>query len=476
MMALGWIEEEFATLDLGDKRLHKRAATIVEQISSMADSPPDACQDSSSLEATYRFADNAKAEPKVILEAHHAATIERICQRETVILAQDTTVIDLTKPKRQVEGSGPLETNSKFGFFFHPLYAIDSDGIPLGLVDEIIWIREPIRDDLSREERKAIRRQDAYEEKESCRWLEMFQSGEQIARANPETHFIHVADSESDIYELFLEVEDQADNHDFVLRAGQNRVTVGKDEQLATVNDLLTTCSVLAEREVNVSQRFSMIENETRTRRKARDARVAKLSIRATVVTLQGPSRPGGRLPSVTLNVIEAVELDPPEGEDAIRWVLITSLPIDSIVQVEQAIQYYAKRWGIELFFKTLKSGLGIEKLKYETIERYLTAAALMFVVAWRVEHIKEAARIDGSASCEKYFEANEWKPAYMVAKKTKQLPAKPPTMGEFTLMLAKLGGYQNKKHQGPAGSTTIWRGLRKLEAYRDAYLAFGLP
>lgn len=475
MMALQWIEDEFATLNLGDKRLNKRAAIMVEQISSMADSPPDACQDSSSLEASYRFADNSKAEPKVILEAHHAATIERIRQRDTVILAQDTTVIDLTKPQCQVKGAGPLETNNQSGFFFHPLYAIDSDGIPLGLVDEVIWIREPIRDDLSRKERKAIRRQDAYEDKESCRWLEMFQSGEQIARANPETHFIHVADSESDIHELLLEIEDQAENHDFVLRAGQNRGILSKDGQLATVNDLLSTCSVLAEREVNVSQRISMIENETRARRKSRDARIAKISIRATQLTLQGPSRPGGRLPSVTLNVIEAVELDPPDGEDAIRWVLFTSLPIDSIVQIEQAIQYYARRWGIELFFKTLKSGLGIEKLKYETIERYLTVAALMFVVAWRVEHIKQAARVDGSASCEKYFEANEWKPTYMVANKSKGLPQNPPTMGEFTLMLAKLGGYLNKKNQGPPGSTTIWRGLRKMEAYRDAYSAFGM-
>jgi hypothetical protein len=46
--------------------------------------------------------------------------------------------------------------------------------------------------------------------------------------------------------------------------------------------------------------------------------------------------------------------------------------------------------------------------------------------------------------------------------------------MQEFTLLLAKLGGYLNKKGQGPPGSKTIWRGLRRLEAYREAYEAFG--
>ena len=475
-MALQWIEEEFTSLQLGDKRLNKRARIMTEQLASMAESPPDRCQNASSLEAPYRFANNPKVQPKAILDAHYTASIARARQCETVILAQDTTIVDLTKPSCQVQGAGPLEANNKFGFFLHPLYAIDSKGIPLGMVDEVIWVRETIRDDLSRQERTALRRQACYEEKESYRWLEMFQSGEQIARANPQTHFIHVADSESDIYELFLEINDQAENHDFILRAGQDRAVVSKKDQSATVDDLLSTCAIRAEREVNVSERTSKIQNETRPRRKSRDARMAKISIRATEVNLRGPERPGGRLPSVNLNVIEAVELDPPEGEDPIRWVLFTSLPIESIIQIEQAIEYYALRWGIELFFKTLKSGLGIEKLKYETIDRYLTASSLMFVVAWRVEHIKMAARLDGTASCEKYFEAAEWKPVYMVSKKSKNLPAQPPTMAEFTVLLAKLGGYLAKKGQGPPGSMTLWRGLRKLEAYRDAYVAFGGP
>jgi IS4 transposase len=475
-MALQWIENEFASLDLGDKRLDRRAKIITQHLSSMADSPPDSCQNASSLEATYRFANNPKVQPEAILDAHYTASVARLRRCKTVIFAQDTTIIDLTKPQCQVKGAGSLEANNKFGFFLHPLYAIQSNGIALGMVDEVIWVRETIRDDLSPKERAALRRQACYEEKESYRWLEMFQSGEQIARANPQTHFIHVADSESDIYELFLEINDQAENHDFILRAGQNRAIVGPPDQSTTIDDLLSTCAILAEREVNISERTAMIQNETRPRRKSRDARMAKISLRATQANLRGPERPGGRLPSVKLNVIEAVELDPPVGDEAIRWVLFTSLPIDNIIQVEQAIEYYALRWGIEMFFKTLKSGMGIEKLKYETIDRYLTATSLMLVVAWRVEHIKMAARLDGTASCEKYFEASEWKPAYMVAKKSKNLPKQPPTMSEFTTLLAQLGGYLAKKGQGPPGSMTLWRGLRKLEAYRDAYMAFGIP
>ena len=46
--------------------------------------------------------------------------------------------------------------------------------------------------------------------------------------------------------------------------------------------------------------------------------------------------------------------------------------------------------------------------------------------------------------------------------------------MTEFIELLATLGGYINKQGQGPPGSKTIWRGLRHMEAYRDAYLVFG--
>jgi IS4 transposase len=474
MMALQWIEEEFSTLDLNDKRRERRARIIVEQLSTMADSTPDACRDNAALEATYRFADNAAISPEAILVSHRQAAISRSAACDMVILAQDTTVIDLTKPKLQVKGAGPLESNDKFGFFFHPLYAISEQGVPLGIVDHVTWVRDPIRDDLTRSERAAQRRQACYEEKESYRWLEMFQSGEQIARANPQTHYVHVADSESDIYELFLEIESQAENHDFILRGCQNRSLVQHEDAPDSIDKALARCEILSECEVNISERTSMISDETRPRRKSRSARIATVGIRATTVTMRGPSRAGGRLGNVTLNVVEAIELDPPEGEESIRWVLFTSLPIETIIEVQRVVSRYSLRWGIELFFKTLKSGLGIEKLKYETIERYLTASSLMLVVAWRVEQIKVAARVDGDASCEKYFESAEWKPAYMVAKKTRVLPPTAPTMEEFVLLLAKLGGYLKKKGQGPPGSTTLWRGLRKLEAYRDAYIAFG--
>ena len=195
--------------------------------------------------------------------------------------------------------------------------------------------------------------------------------------------------------------------------------------------------------------------------------------MRASQVTIRGPARLGGKLSDVTLNVVEVVEQDPPAGEEPIRWVLFTTLPIDSIPALQRVISTYTQRWQIELYFKTLKSGLKCEKLKYETLDRYLTAFAFLMIVGFRVEYLKGAARQDSAASCEKYFSADDWQPAYYVWNDGGELPAEPPTIGEFMLLVAELGGWQRKKSQGPPGSMTIWRGIRRMEAYADAFRAF---
>jgi hypothetical protein len=471
-MVAAWVTEELESLELGDERRERRARRMVDELAQICESQPEAAKSKATLKANYRFINNPKNSPEAILDAHNQASIQRTAAHDYVVLAQDTTVVDLTKPNRQVEGAGPLESDDKRGVFVHPLYAMTEEGLPLGIVDQAIWTREEITTDLDEAEKCQLRKQAAYEEKESSRWLEMFQSGEQIARANPGTHYTIVGDSESDIFEMFAEVGDMAANCDFVVRACQNRSVI--DCGGATnIDEALATADIQATTEATISERIAKVPGETRARRKSRSARVAEIGVRAREVTIRGPVRPGGRLPDVKLNVVEAVELDPPAGEEPIRWVLLTTLSIDSIAQIQRVISTYSVRWNVELYFKTLKSGLNIEKLKYETLDRYLTALSLLMIVGWRVEYLKGAARHDPDASCEKYFSREQWLPAYVVHTDGGALPSQPPTIMEFMLLVAELGGWQRRKSQGPPGSTTIWRGLRRMEAYADAFQAF---
>jgi len=471
-MIAAWVTAELASLDLGDKRRKKRAAIIVDQLAQICESQPDAAKSKAALKANYRFVHHPENSPEAILDAHNQASIQRTAEQGSVVLSQDTTIVDLTKPNRQVQGAGPLESDDKRGVFLHPLYAMTEEGLPLGIVDQVIWTRDKINTDLTKKEKAQLRRQTAFEEKESSRWLDMFQSGEQIARANPGTNYTVVGDSESDICEIFAEVGDLPENCHFVIRGCQNRAVMSCADA-ANVEEALAAAEIQFTSQVNISERASKIVGETRPRRKSRSARLAEIGVRAREVTIRGPERPGGRLPNMTLNVVEAIELDPPVGEEPIRWVLFTTLSIDSITQIQRVISAYSIRWNIELYFKTLKSGLKIEKLKYETLDRYLTALSMLMIVGWRVEYLKGAARHNPNASCEEYFPREEWQPAYLVHTDGGDLPSEPITISEFMLMIAELGGWQRKKSQGPPGSTTIWRGLRRMEAYADAFQAF---
>jgi hypothetical protein len=483
MLVPQWIEEEFANVSFGDARLDKRLKVCVAEAECFGESPPERSKSKSSLKATYRFASNQKVGMDQILREHNESSIARCVGKRRVYLAQDTTEFDLTKPNQQVHGAGTLGTNSRFGFFFHPLYAIDQDGLPLGVVDQVVWTRDPASLEFSSKEREAFRRRACYEEKESSRWLEMLQSGEQIARTMPETQFVMVSDSESDLLELFGEADDLADNFDFIIRGfREHNITsaldVGTQEVIAApnVDEAFKQAKARFEITVEVSSRDApvMPDDKNRKRKQARPSRQATLSVRTIQTTLKGPRRPGGdSLKDVTINIVQSIEENPPPGEEPICWVLYTTLAIDSIEETKEVLDGYQMRWSIEEFFKTLKSGMKVEDMKYEELSRYSVAFAILLVVGWRVEYIKRAARTDPDASAEKYFEPYQWIAVVVFVTKKRPDPAQPPTMSEFISLIAQLGGYINKKSQGPPGSITIWRGMRQFDTITQAYKTF---
>jgi hypothetical protein len=74
------------------------------------------------------------------------------------------------------------------------------------------------------------------------------------------------------------------------------------------------------------------------------------VTVQAAHVTLRGPQRPGKKLADVAVHAVLVREVDPPPGEEAIEWLLVTSLPIDTVEAVLRVIEYYCCRWQIEMF------------------------------------------------------------------------------------------------------------------------------
>src|SRR5205823_4195095 len=89
-----------------------------------------------------------------------------------------------------------------------------------------------------------------------------------------------------------------------------------------------------------------------------RERRTATLEVRSSKLELRGPPRPGGRLENHEGNVVWAQEVDPPAGQQAVHWVLLTDLPVGSLEQCLKVLAIYACRWLIEEWHKALKTGL----------------------------------------------------------------------------------------------------------------------
>ena len=62
-------------------------------------------------------------------------TVERIRAHAVVIVAQDTTEIELVR--RQERVGGPLNDDSRYGLYVHPLLAMTAERVPLGVVAKV---------------------------------------------------------------------------------------------------------------------------------------------------------------------------------------------------------------------------------------------------------------------------------------------------------------------------------------------------
>ncbi len=466
------LADEVRGAHFGDRRLTKRLGKIIDHFGAKPNlSIPAATNGRAEMEAAYRFFDNPKVTPDAIVQPHLAATYERIGQSDVVLLVQDTTEVDLTRPNQQVTGAGPIECEARWGAFYHPLVAFDPNGLPLGTVWSKSWTREDIETELTTDEKRKRRLKTPIEEKESIRWIEGIRAAREVADRCPQAQCVCVADSEADIYELFA--EPRCTRHpselQLLVRACQDRALRDCEKHLV---DAVRATRCRYRGSVDVSRRQPKTTVESRQRRTQREARIAEVEVRATTVTLRPPRRPDRKLPDVTVNVVLVEETHPPQGQTPIQWILITTLPIDAAEQVRTVVEHYCIRWQIEVYFRTLKSGCRIESRYFERLGRLLNCLAVYSIVAWKVLYLCRLSRECPDLDCEVVFSPSEWKSVFMTVRKAEP-PAKPLRLNEVIRMVASLGGYVIRKSTQP-GTKTLWIGLQRLHDLSTAWQSFG--
>jgi hypothetical protein len=398
-----------------------------------------------------------RASPPKILAPHIAATVRRMRavageEKKVLLAASDTVFIAYSHPV--VTGIGPIGKDNKGGrgLVMHNILVMTTEGVPLGLVHQNIWARDEVPEERRQEKIERLQ-QTALEEKESFKWICGLRDARQHTPQGAKV--VMLCDREGDFYEHLAEAQEHKDN--YVIRARVDRRLVQEDnEGHERMHEAIAAAEELGTMEVVVPGNGK------------RKTRTATVGIKATKVTIKPPQRRGQAKDSasseeITVRLVAATEIStPPEGEEAISWVLLTNMMVPDFEAAKEKVLWYSKRFVIETFHKTLKSGLKVEDCRLETGERLARHLTLCSVIAVRLMNVAYLAREQPELPATVAFAPEELEAMHVLTREGVP-PKQPPTLKEAVRMVAKLGGHLGRKRDGDPGMTVMWRGWLQL-------------
>lgn len=423
---------------------------------------PAAMPTSAELEGAYRIINNPHVTFDELIESQARVTAARAQRAGRVLAIHDTTPCSF--PHMDPRELGYL-TTGKAGFPLHLSLVIDAQQWrrPLGIVHAEALYRP------KRSSKKAKRRSRTKPEpREFDRWQRGMTATSLALKECDEV--IHVADCETDSYELFANQVEAGERFVFRMRVADRRGRSADAEEgsWTTVRQLARSCEGMLEREVPLSARK---KNKLANQGKAhppRNRRIAKLRFAATTVVLPRPQRLRDPLPkTLTLNVVHVLETDPPEGEHPVEWVLYTTEPIDTPEQVADVVDMYRARWTIEEFNAALKTGCAYEARQFETRDALLTLLAISLPVASEMLWLRSRARTEPEAPASDVLTTTQLQ--VLRAMGRSPLPENP-TVRDALLAVAALGGHV--KANGEPGWKVLYRGMSTLIDYHAAWVA----
>jgi hypothetical protein len=368
------------------------------------------------------------------------------------VAAQDTTEINFKDRDRRRKGLGPAGDGQTPGFFCHAMIAIDADeDTVLGVVHAHTWTRS--------RKRVAARRSRDIEDKESFRWIDASRIAADLL--SEAAQLIVVGDREFDIYSQFVRVPPGAH---LIVRAAHDR-RLADDERLF---DAPSDWRELGAMDVHVPPS-----------RPGDPGRTAQVQVKAGRVCIIKPRHGAATDPrSVTLTYLEVSETNPPKGKTAIRWRLLTTLPVagepDAFAAAQEVVRLYRLRWRIEQLFRATKSdGLALEETQVTQANRLFNLAAIALVAAARIIQLVDAR--DGSsrpatdvADQDVIAAARLIGPTLERNTARQKNPHQQGSLAWLSWIVARLGGWNC--YYKPPGPKTMRSGWDKLAAMATIY------
>lgn len=433
---------EFKDLLLPDQRLVHRVRRFVESAwRSPGETFPEMLQEVSQLEGAYRLVNNDRVTFSALQAAHAAKTVARARASNEVVVVHDTTEIET--PYLDGTEVSYLKTG-RLGYQAHISLAIairpSSPPRPFGvLCAQASFQPRPPRSSGKKQSRNGwatARSQD----KAYLRWFRGIETSAEALEAVP--NVIHVADREADSYPLFHKVQQLG--HGCVIRLRTDRraklVDDGIDEEWSLLGKLAAEMEGSFECSVPLSKRGNKAAPAQLKRHPPRESRGAVLHYSAERVLLKKPHYQPAALPeSLELSLVRVWEPAPPEGEEPVEWLLLTTEPCENPAEIMRVVDIYRARWVIEDFFKALKTGCAIESRQFETRHALLNTLALFLPIAVHLLWLRTCARDMPDAPATEVFTPLQLE----VLKHTsyRKMPAKP-TVHQAMWSLAGLGGH----------------------------------
>jgi hypothetical protein len=436
-----WAKDNFAGCRLGDNRRTQRLIKVAQQVAEHpATSLPKIGASWGGVKSLYRLLDRPEATLASVTATHR----RRVTQRQgRFLILSDTTHVTFSG-RRKMKGSGPIGPGVGQGYLLHSGLLIDADNDSLiGLAGQVSHVRTTRRGSQNASQR-------AKRWRESEMWIELF---EQVGPPLVDSQYIHVCDSAADNFEAFGTLRQLG--CDFVIRVGRpHRRVITPDQRKIPLSEYTSELPELGQYELHLS------------RGNGRRARTVTLRVSGGALQLPLPRHQSPRMRgfngSISMYVVVVEEIHPPRGVEPIRWVLLTTLPVETFEVAWEVIGFYENRWLVEEWHKALKTGCALEDRQLQSVDRLLPLTGVLSVVAVLLVQLKTLARNAGETPAATIVPSIGIK---MLAAKG-QLHSDHPTIYEFWRGVAKLGGFLGRTGDGEPGWQTLWRGWQELHQF----------
>jgi hypothetical protein len=376
-------------------------------------------------------------------------TAEIVGEDDVVLCVGDTTFLDYGSIVAKKEGYGPIGKGGN-GLILHSALAIEPmNGQSIGLLWQKLWNREskqkPPKNETPTQKKKRqaatrkLARNRPFEEKESYRWVEALTAVENLVSKH--TRVIHAFDREGDITEVFVQIR-QLQHTGVVVRAAHNRSLDADSERL---------WSKLSAQPISFEQEIELPSTSKRSARKT------KLAVRFCAVNLRTPYRFDDRDP-LLVYAVYATEIDCPEGETPIGWMLLTTEVVADIQMASTILRWYSYRWRVEEYHKIFKSGCKVERYRLAA-DGMKALVGFLSVIAVELLQLTYLHRTEPTTDAIEVLNPLQIR---VLKAKSLKLP-KVLTVAWAVEAIARLGGYLEHRHNTPIGIQVLWRGLSKL-------------